>query len=75
MFDLLPPIAQKFVGSPQQLRQWALSEEFNSDVVKGQFLRQYETLKERQKYDKMIGKNPELHKLLENVGKQLFLTE
>ena len=63
-FEKLPPIAKRFVGSARQLRQWGMSTDFNSDVVKGQFLKQYEALKEREKYLKLLEHNPTLKETL-----------
>lgn len=53
-FEKLPDLAKKFVGSPVQLREWALDEEYNDSVVKGQFLKQIEILKEREKDQKTM---------------------
>ena len=71
-FEKLPPIAKRFVGSARQLRQWGMSEDFNSDVVKGQFLKQYETIKERQKYTELIQGNQRLKELLTNTAQNLL---
>lgn len=53
-FEKLPEVAKKFVGSPNQLREWALSIDYNDGVVKGQFLKQYEILKKREKDNKLM---------------------
>lgn len=53
-FAKLPPVVQKFVGSPSQLRSWAIDEDFNDGVLRGQFLRQIESLRQREKEDKMM---------------------
>lgn len=53
-FERLPEVAKTFVGSPKQLREWALSEDYNDSVVKGQFLKQYEVLKKREKDNKLM---------------------
>jgi hypothetical protein len=53
-FNKLPEIAQKFVGSPNQLREWAIDTDYNDGVVKGQFLKQYEILQKRDKETKMM---------------------
>ena len=74
-FKKLPDIVKEFVGSPRQLREIA---EMDSDtihsVVKGQFLRQIENLKQRVKEKEMM--LPEVRqfllgeeqKYLENIG-------
>lgn len=53
-FEKLPPIVKKFVGSPSQLRNWATDIEFNDEVLRGQFYKQIENLKKREKEDKMM---------------------
>ncbi len=53
-FDKLPEVAKKFVGSPNQLREWALSIDYNDGVTKGQFFKQYEILKQREKDSKLM---------------------
>lgn len=40
-FAKLPPIVQKAVGLPSQLRAWALDEHFNENVVMSNFQRAY----------------------------------
>ena len=57
MFEGLPPVAKAYVGSPNQLRQWATAEDFNADVAKGQFLRQHDTLAQREKYKALLSEN------------------
>lgn len=56
-FESLPPIAKRFVGSPNQLRSWAMSEDFNDGVVRGQFLKQYEVLDSRERYKALMSPN------------------
>lgn len=64
-FEKLPSIAKRFVGNPNQLRDWGLSEDFNDSVVRGQFLKQYDVLKEREKLEMQL--TPEVKKLLNGV--------
>jgi hypothetical protein len=64
-YEKLPQIAQKFVGSPRQLREWALSEGFNEGVEKSLFLKQYEVLVKKEKEDKMM--LPEARELLQQI--------
>lgn len=40
-FARLPPVIQKLVGSPAQLRSWALQEDGTDDYIAGQFQRSY----------------------------------
>lgn len=72
-FEKLPPIAKKFVGAPRQLRDWGLAEDFNESVVRGQFLKQYEVLEERQRYQAMM--SPEFAKLIGNITNVKTLEE
>lgn len=57
-FAKLPPIVQKAVGLPDQLRVWALDEHYNEGVVRGHFINCYKPLLERereiQKMPKMV---------------------
>jgi len=55
-FEELPSIAKKFVGGPLQLRAWGASTDFNEGVVRGQFLKQYDILKEREKNNAILDK-------------------
>lgn len=63
-FEKLPEIAKKVVGSPGQLRQWALSEvrDDTISVWRSNFLKQYRTESQRKKErDKL---SPNLKKLI-----------
>ena len=42
-FNQLPVAVQKAVGSPSQLRSWAMDEEFNESVASSNFMRAYRT--------------------------------
>lgn len=68
MYETLPPIAKKFVGSPNQLRQWAMNGDFNDGVVRGQFLKQYEVLQKREKYKSLM--TPEIKDFIQNLAEQ-----
>lgn len=50
-FDKLPPVLQRYVGSPSTLKDYSLmsAETFNT-VVHGQFLKQIKIIEERQEY-------------------------
>lgn len=73
MFDSLPPIAKKFVGSANQLKDWGMSENFNDGVIRGQFLKQYEVLKEKERYTMLVPDN--VKNLLQDVASKLMLKE
>ena len=53
-FDKLPPEVQKAVGSPGQLRAWAMDDQFNEGVASSWFRRAYETILERKRNDALI---------------------
>ena len=57
-FTKLPPIAQKAVGLPGQLRTWALDENYNEEVVSSNFIKCYRNELTRQR---------ELQKMPQNV--------
>ena len=53
-FAKLPPLVQKAVGLPDQLRTWALDENYNEQVVSSNFIKCYRNELERnQGLDKM----------------------
>jgi hypothetical protein len=53
-FNRLPYCARKFVGNPRQLKDWATSTDFNDGVLRGQFLKQYDLLKDREKHNELM---------------------
>lgn len=63
-FDKLPPLVQRVVGSPAQLKQWAMMDEsaFNT-TVKREFMKEYKALEKQDEWNKAVltpGKNPRL---------------
>lgn len=65
-FSKLPPIVQKAVGLPSQLRIWALDENYNEQVVSSNFIKCYrnEVARERE-----ISKMPsEVRQLIQNTA-------
>lgn len=51
-FNALPPILQKLVGGPSQLREWAMLEgDSFSTVVASNVMRSYKNLCEREQYE------------------------
>lgn len=69
-FEKFPPIIQKAVGSPSQLRVWALDQDYNEGVVSAQFGRVYRTLAEKQKdFDKMPS---DIQHRIEDVNKTSY---
>lgn len=43
-FAKLPPLVQKAIGIPEQLRIWAIDEHYNEMVVSSNFMRSYQTV-------------------------------
>ena len=70
-FAKLPPMVQKAVGNSQQLRIWALDENFNEEVAKAQFLRVYRAETQRSKdYEKLP---KDIQKLIDNSRKMALI--
>ena len=64
-FAKLPPLVQKAVGLPNQLRQWALDENFNEQVTSSNFMRCYRAELNRQQE---IARMPsEVRQLIQNM--------
>ena len=53
-FDTHSPEVKKFFGSREQLRAYATNVDFNMDVVRSNFLKQYEVITEREKQQKLL---------------------
>ncbi len=74
VFDGLSPLVKKFVGSPAQLRELAMSDtDTFCTVTKGQFLRQIDILKKREKEKNMM--LPESRALLDDLSSKFTLLE
>lgn len=57
-FEKLPPLVQKAVGSPMNIRNWALSDEKATEtVIMSQFLSTYKSILAREKEMAMIPKS------------------
>lgn len=66
-FSKLPPIVQKAVGLPSQLRAWAIDEHFNENVVMSNFQRAYAIELKRYKELQKMPRN--IRALIENTIK------
>ena len=53
-FDSHSPEVRKFFGSREQLRAYATNVDFNMDVVRSNFLKQYEVITEREKQQRLL---------------------
>lgn len=70
-FEKLPPVIQKAVGSPANLREWAqMDTETVLSVEQSHFIRSYRAAVERQKMD---AKLPENFKAIQEKSKTLLL--
>ena len=66
-YEKLPPLVQKAVGLPTQLREWSLTENLNKDVIGSNFMRCYRIEVERQNE---ISKMPQdVREMLEKVSR------
>lgn len=63
-FAKLPPLVQKAIGLPDQLRTWALDENYNEQVVSSNFMRCYRNEVEHEK--KILSMPKEVQALLQN---------
>ena len=72
-FQKLPEAAKTFVGSPNQLREWALSTDYNDGVVKGQFLKQIEVIQKREKDNKLM--LPQVKNIIEQLTSNMDATK
>lgn len=72
-FEKLPEAAKTFVGSPNQLREWALSTDYNDGVVKGQFLKQIEVIQKREKDNKLM--LPQVKNIVEQLTSNMDATK
>lgn len=67
-FAKFPPMVQKAVGSADQLRVWAIDNDFNESVAMSNFQRTYRAVLDR---EKEISKMPEsVRKLIQNTCEQ-----
>ena len=72
-FQKLPEAAKKFVGSPNQLKEWALDVDYNDSVVKGQFLKQIEIINKREKDSKLM--LPEVKDIVQQLSSNMDATK
>lgn len=73
-FDKFPPLVQKAVGSPSQLRIWGADEHFNEGVESSNFKRIYRQLAEREHINRTYSENVRIadnNKRLEIEGKDV----
>lgn len=73
-FDNLPPLVQKAVGTPDNLRNWSQTNtESVENVIQSNFMRSYRTVAKR---EKEIKKMPvDVQALIENTNKDSYLAQ
>ena len=73
-FDNLPPLVQKAVGTPDNLRNWSQTNtESVENVIQSNFMRSYRTVVKR---EEEIKKMPEdVQALIENANKDSYLAQ
>ena len=70
-FNKLPPLVQKAVGSPDNLRNWALTDSKSiENVVQSNFMRTYRTVVNRAKEFQKMPKD--IKALIENVNRSSY---
>lgn len=69
-FNSHSEVCRKFLGSLSQLKAYATNVDFNMDVVRSNFLKQYEILKQREKQQKLLPAQMQemIGKLAENMS-------
>lgn len=72
-FDKLPPIVQKTIVSPRQLKEWATMEDMDgraSNVMQSNFMRTFRAEQERQKEIRKL--SPDLVKLIDHKSEEVL---
>ena len=69
-FAKLPPLVQKAVGLPDQLRIWALDENYNEQVVSSNFMRCYRT--ELARHEELSKMPKEVKALIDSVSNNSY---
>ena len=73
-YDKLPPVVQKAVGTPNQLREWAILDGGElKTVVASNFMRSFRTIQKREKELALIP--VDVQKLLAKTAERLMLHE
>lgn len=72
-FEQHSPETRKFFGSVGQLRAYATNVDFNMDVVRSNFLKQYESIVEREKQQKLLP--PKMQDMIEQLANKMSIKE
>lgn len=68
-FDSHSPEVKKFFGSKEQLKAYSTNTDFNMDVVRSNFLKQYDVLVNREKQQKLLPEK--MQNLIGNLANKL----
>lgn len=73
-FESHSPEVKKFFGSKEQLKAYATNTKFNMDVVRSNFLKQYDVLVQRQKQEKLLPEKMQnmINGLIDNMDKKML---
>lgn len=73
-FDSHSLEVRKFFGSREQLRAYSTNTDFNMDVVRSNFLKQYDVLVQRQKQDKLLPEKMQnmINGLIDNMDRKML---
>lgn len=72
-FDAHSAEVKKFFGSLAQVRAYATNVDFNMDVVRSNFLKQYESIVEREKQQKLLP--PKMQDMIEKLANKMSIKE
>lgn len=72
-FDSHSEIPKRFLGSLTQLRAYASNTDFNLDVVRSNFLKQYEMLSKRQQEQKLLP--PKIQEFIVQIAEKMSVKE
>lgn len=72
-FDAHSAEVKKFFGSLAQVRAYATNVDFNMDVVRSNFLKQYESIAEREKQQKLLP--PKMQDMIEKLASKMSIKE
>lgn len=72
-FEKLPPMIQKAVGSPNQLRAWAIDEDFNAGVESSNFKKVYRQVQDSEKKKAQLSLG--ISNKIENIAQKSLMIE
>lgn len=72
-FEQHSPEVKKFFGSVNQLKAYATNVDFNMDVVRSNFLKQYEVITTREKQQKLL--SPKMQDMIEQLTNKMSIKE